>query len=175
MKGYIIYSSLTGNTKKAAEKLAEHLSDLADWHVVDLSSGPDIQDADLLLVGAWVDQGLPEKKALAWIEHLDKQMPTGLFVTLGAMPDSFHGQKVAQGLADMLKDRQSLGYGLLPGLVDAKLLARVHHIPDHVLSPDIRQQMIEAGEKSRWATEEEYQTLADIFRQNILGWKEKGE
>lgn len=174
MKGTIIYSSLTGNTKKAAERLADLLADLADWQLADLRETPDVSESDLVLVGAWVDRGLPEKKTLAYLETLDKTKPLGLFGTLGAMPESYHGRRVQEGLAGLLEGRPSLGYGLLPGLVDPKVLERVRHMPDHVLDPEVRRQMIEAGETSRWASEDEYRALADHFRQGIQQWQEKG-
>lgn len=171
MKGLICYDSLTGNTKKMAEQLAEGLSHLADWDVLPLKEvlPSDVsQKWEVVLAGAWIDQGYPNKRARQWIETLPP-CRLGLFATLGAMPDSDHGKMVHANMESLLVKHQSLGVVLLPGLVDAKLLERVRQMPADTLPPTVKEQMIKAGEESRWATEEEYAHAAAFFRQSLSG------
>lgn len=168
MKGLIVYSSLTGNTKKFAEKLLEGLSPLAEWQIQDLKDKPKLDSFDMVLVGGWADQGTLDKLSMKAFESLDKgKCKVGIFFTLGAMPDSFHGKKCEETLYQLLEGHDSLGAYLIPGLVDAKVLAGVEKIPDHVLPKDIKEQMIEAGKTSRWATEEEYNKAIAFFTNNI--------
>ncbi len=169
MKGLICYDSLTGNTKKMAEKLAEGLKDSAEWDVLPLKdvAPADVSEKwDVVLAGAWIDQGYPNKRARAWIESLPS-CTLGLFATLGAMPDSDHGMKVQANMEKMLEKHRSLGVVLLPGLVDAKLLERVRQMPENVLPPVVKEQMVKAGEESRWATDDEYAQAAAFFRQAL--------
>ena len=58
MKAAILVESLTGNTWKAGEMIADHLQQ-AGWGITALSRArqPDyaaIQEADLVLVGTWI-------------------------------------------------------------------------------------------------------------------------
>lgn len=169
MNGAIIYSSLSGNTKKLAEKLAEGLSDAGEWTVSDLNEKPDLSEADCVLLGAWVDRAMPNKAAMDVFEALP-DVPVGLFVTMGAMPDSFHGSRVGENLNKLLEKRKSLGYVILPGKVDEKVIERVRHMPEGTLPENVRMQMIEAGETSRLATDEEYAAAIDKVRASIKNY-----
>ena len=169
MKGAIIYSSLSGNTKKLAEKLAEGLSDTGEWIVSDLNEKPNLSEADCVLLGAWIDRSMPNKAAMTVIETLP-DIPTGIFVTMGAMPDSPHGERVAENLDNLLKDRKSLGYVILPGKVDEKVIERVRRMPEGPMPEAVRMQMIEAGEKSRWATDAEYDAAINHIKLSIKNY-----
>lgn len=166
MNGLIVYSSLTGNTKKLAEKLADGLADCGNWTLKDLKTGADAEGYDVILTGAWVDRGLPNKKALEWIRALP---PTtlGLFVTLGAMPDSEHGRKVRANLEELLNGHRNAGICLVPGLVDPAVLDRVRHMPPDVLPKHIVDQMVATGEVSRMATDEEYAAAINLFKTRL--------
>lgn len=169
MKGAIIYSSLSGNTKKLAEKLAEGLSDTGEWTVSNLKEQPDFSAADCVLLGAWIDRAMPDKAAMNVLQALP-DVPVGLFVTMGAMPDSFHGSRVGENLNKLLEEKKSLGYVILPGKVDEKVLERVKHMPEGALPENVRLQMIEAGETSRWATDAEYAAAIDKMRFSIKNY-----
>lgn len=163
MKGLIAYSSMTGNTKKYAEKLAEGLADLADWTVADIKTNPDAAGYDVVLAGAWVDRSDVNKQASTWIDTL---APTtlGIFGTLGASPDSDHGHDVRANLEKYLAKHNGLGVKLLPGLVNQAVLKQLDNIPAHIVSPELKEQMIEISKISRWATEEEYAEAVAYFK-----------
>lgn len=180
MKGLIAYSSLTGNTAKLADRLAAGLADLGDWTLADIKKGADAAGYDCILAGGWIDRAWPDKAAKAWIEDLPADLPLGIFVTMGALPESPHGDRVKENLASLLAGHgTALGMAVLPGVVEAKLLDRVRQMPAHVLGENgesIKQQMVEAGEQSRMPTEEEYQAGVQVFREAIQGWlDQKGD
>ena len=165
MKGFIAYSSKTGNTKRMAEYLYDALKDAFDLTLFDLKEKPDLSIFDYGLLGGWCDRALPDKAVMKILDRAPKK--TGLFLTMGAMPDSEHGERVMEGLEKCLADhkKESPGTYLCPGKVDEKLAARIDLL---VFVPkDAREQMKEASEKSREATEDELKEAAIYFAEQL--------
>lgn len=166
MKGIIIYSSKTGNTKRMAKKIYEALKDKYQMEIEDIIDSPDMEGYDFVLLGGWIDRGTLEGKALKYINQI-KNKNLGLFATLGAMPDSEHGKKVICNLKDLLKDRASLGQYICPGQVDPKMIEKLKGIKGVVVPKKIKEKMITTSLKSREATEEELLKAANYFAENI--------
>lgn len=166
MKGIIIYSSKTGNTKRMAEKIYEALKDKYQMEIEDIKDSPDAKDYDFVLLGGWIDRGTLEAKSLKYINQI-KNKNIGLFATLGAMPDSEHGKKVLKNLKDLLKDRESLGQYICPGQVDPKMIEKLKGIKGVIVPKKIKEKMITTSLKSREATEEELLKAANYFAENI--------
>lgn len=165
MKGFIAYSSKTGNTKRMAQYLYDALKENRDLVFLDLKDKPDLSGYDYGLLGGWCDRALPDKAVMKALERAPKKL--GLFLTLGAMPDSEHGARAMEGLKKCLADheKESLGTYLCPGKVDEKLAARIDLL---VFVPkDAREQMKEASEKSREATEDELKEAAVYFTEQL--------
>ncbi|WP_277220770.1 flavodoxin family protein, partial [Peptoniphilus vaginalis] len=159
MKGLIIYSSKTGNTKRMAEKIYEVLKKEHLMTIKDIRNAPNIKNYDFILLGAWIDRGTLEPKTLKFLKTIeDKKL--GLFATLGAMPDSEHGRNVIKNLEDLLKDRNSLGQYICPGLVDPKMIEKLKGITGLVVPKKIKEKMIETSLASREASEEELEKAA---------------
>lgn len=166
MKGIIIYSSKTGNTKRMAKKIYEVLKDKYQMEITDIIDSPDVEGYDFVLLGGWIDRGTLEGKALKYLAQI-KNKDLGLFATLGAMPDSEHGKKVICNLKDLLKDRESLGQYICPGQVDPKMIEKLKGIKGVVVPKKIKEKMIDTSLKSREATEEELLKAANYFAENI--------
>ena len=83
------------------------------------------------------------------------------------MPDSEHGRKVIKNLQDLLKDRDSLGQYICPGLVDPKMIEKLKGITGLVVPKKIKEKMIETSLKSRKATEEELKEAENYFIEKI--------
>ena len=166
MKGLIIYSSKTGNTKRMAEKIYVGLKKEYQMTIKDIRDAPEVEKFDFILLGAWIDRGTLETKALKFLKTI-KNKKIGLFATLGAMPESEHGRKVIKNLEDLLIDRDSLGQYICPGLVDPKMIEKLRGITGLVVPKKIKEKMIETSLKSRVATEEELEQAANYFAENI--------
>ncbi|MFR2891748.1 flavodoxin family protein [Peptoniphilus grossensis] len=166
MKGLIIYSSKTGNTKRMAEKIYEVLKKEYQMTIKDIRDAPEVEKFDFILLGAWIDRGTLETKALKFLKTI-KNKKIGLFATLGAMPDSEHGRKVIDNLIELLKDRKSLGQYICPGQVDPKMIEKLKGIKGVVVPNKIKEKMIDTSLKSRKATEEELEEAAKYFAENI--------
>ncbi|MEQ2400028.1 flavodoxin family protein [Peptoniphilus hominis (ex Hitch et al. 2025)] len=166
MKGLIIYSSKTGNTKRMAEKIYEVLKDEHQMTIKDIRDAPEVEKFDFILLGAWIDRGSLEPKALKVLKTI-KNKKLGLFATLGAMPDSEHGRKVIKNLENLLIDRDSLGQYICPGLVDPKMIEKLKGIKGVIVPKKIKEKMIDTSLASRKATEEELEAAADYFFEKI--------
>ena len=165
MKGFIAYSSKTGNTKRMAEHLYHALKEAFDLMLFDLKEKPDLSAYDYGLLGGWCDRALPDKAVMKALEGAPKKL--GLFLTMGAMPDSEHGDRAMEGLEKCLADhkKESLGTYLCPGKVDEKLAARIDLLL--FVPKDAREQMKEASRDSREATEDELKEAAMYFAEQL--------
>lgn len=166
MKGLIIYSSKTDNTKRMAEKIYEALKDEYEMTIKDIRDSPEIENYDFILLGGWVDRGTLEPQARKYLDKI-KNKKLGLFATLGAMPDSEHGRKVIKNLENLLIGKESLGQYICPGLVDPKMIEKLKGIKGMIVPNKIKEKMIDTSLKSRKATEEELEKASNYFKQNI--------
>ncbi|MDO5713606.1 MAG: flavodoxin family protein [Tissierellia bacterium] len=166
MKGIILYSTRTGNTKKMAEVIYEKVKEITEVEIFDIKDKKTLEGYDFALVGAWVDRGKPNPQALKYIEKV-KIKNLGLFCTLGAMPNSEHGQKVSRNLEKLLEDYTSLGTYLCPGKVDPKMVKRLEGLVGMAVPKKIKEKMITTSKNSRNATEEELEEAGEYFKNKI--------
>lgn len=66
MNACIVYSSCTGNTRKVAEALA----DTSGLPCFPVRIAPEPDDFDILALGFWVRKGLPDARALRYMERI---------------------------------------------------------------------------------------------------------
>ena len=70
MKAAVVYSTLTGNTKKVAEAFASGLGPGVE--MFDVSAAPaDISGYDLVVIGFWVDRGHPDQKSMDFMKRVE--------------------------------------------------------------------------------------------------------
>ena len=94
MKGLIVYSSLSGNTKKIAEAIAEVAEDSELISVREFQSSM-LANFDLFYIGYWVDKGDCDAATLRLLAQLkDKRIV--LFGTLGAAEQTEYYDRVKQ-------------------------------------------------------------------------------
>ena len=120
MKALIVYSSRTGNTEKICRAAAEVIP---GCDVFPVGDAPAPDGYDLVGVGYWVDKGMPDKDAAAYLERLSG-VRVALFGTLGAWPDSDHAREcIVKGEA-LLEGRNNTVFGtfLCQGKVDPRIV-----------------------------------------------------
>ena len=165
MKGIIIYSSKTGNTKAMAEYLYENLKKDYDMTIRNYEEKYDLDDYDFVLLGSWINIGTLEKNILGLIEKVNTKI--GLFATIGADPNSEHGIEALENLNKLIGSKDSLGSYICRGVVAKSLIDRLDLIPDSVLSKSVKEQMREASLNSRKATQNELAEAYKYFYNNL--------
>lgn len=169
MNAIIIYSSKTGNTKKMAEFIYNNIKDIVYTDLLSIKDIKDIENLkkyDLILLGGWINRATLNKEAIHLLKKI-KNKNIGLFATLGAMPESEHGQKVINNLKNLLVDKNSLGQYICPGLVDPKMIEKLQGITAIIMPKKLRQKMIDTSLKSRYATNEELEKAGQYFKEKI--------
>ena len=134
MKALVVYSSRTGNTRKIAEAIAAVLPG-CEIHPVESAPAP--EGYDLVAVGYWVDKGMPDAQAKAYLETV-RDANVALFGTLGAWPDSDHARDCIA---------QVLGTYLCQGKVDPKIVAMMQKMASdvHPMTPERKARLEEAA------------------------------
>ncbi|NLY46213.1 MAG: flavodoxin [Tissierella sp.] len=119
MKMSIVFSSLTGNTKKVAEEILQIMPKGTD--IYDLKELDHGLEDELLVLGYWVDRANPNKEMVEFMETFkDKKIIT--FGTLGAYPDSDHANETKENTTNILeKNNEVLGNFLCQGKINPKI------------------------------------------------------
>lgn len=120
MKTLIVYSSLTGNTKKIAQAIAKNLED-GELISADQFQPSMIHNFDFFLIGYWVNQGDCDNKTLEILEHL-KGKRIALFGTLGAKKQTEYYDMIKHRVEKHVKDTHFLGHFLCQGSVSEKTI-----------------------------------------------------
>lgn len=146
-KSLVVYSSLTGNTKKVAEAVQ---SVIPNCDIFPVENAPEnLDDYYFVSVGYWVDRGLPDAKSKKIIKSL-KNMNVALFGTLGAYPDSPHALGCIRDSEVMLKKEGSnnnvLGSFLCLGKIDPKLIDYMGKFmgDTHPVTPERKERLLQA-------------------------------
>ena len=106
MKVQIIYSSLSGCTRKVAEGIYHSLTGV-DKSIHDLKDGEPVLDGDILLLGYWVNKGGPNEQMHAFLEKL-KGKTVGIFCTLAFYADSEHGYQSLKKGVDLAAQKNTV-------------------------------------------------------------------
>jgi flavodoxin len=121
MKVHVIYSSLSGCTKRLAQRIYEDL-ETPDKAIFDLAQGKPDTEADVLLLGYWVDKGGPNAEMKKLMETISGKY-VGVFCTLAYFCDSQHGIDSVMAGAEALKENNTIiGTYVCNGALAPKLI-----------------------------------------------------
>ena len=147
MKSLVLYSSLTGNTKKIAYTIYDEIQEEKDIkdvnELVDYSI--DYENYDIVFLGYWVDKGICDKNSKQVLENI-------------------HNKKIALFIP---KDNEILGSFICQGKIAEGLKAKYKEMLK--LSPDnehIRQQLNNHEESQSHPDEQEIYE-ASMFAKNM--------
>jgi flavodoxin len=136
MRTLVVYSSRTGNTKKIADAIYDAMPEGSK--IAPVKDDPNFEDYDFVAVGFWVDKGLPDKRAQEYMRKI-KGKKVGLFMTLGADPDSEHSNDCMKRASEMVRlDNGLIGHFISQGKVAPKLIKMFEKLPPdhpHALTP----------------------------------------
>lgn len=119
MKSLILYSSLTGNTKKIAcsiyeaiqgKKEIKNISELVDDSI-------DYENYDIVFLGYWVDKGICDKNSKQVLENIHNKK-IALFGTMGASTKGSYGASIIEKIESIIpKDNEILGSFICQGKI----------------------------------------------------------
>lgn len=136
MKNLIIYSSLTGNTKKVAEACHSISSD--NWEIKDINESIDVLAYNKIVVATWIDKGTADLKSLKLIKEIQNKK-VGFIITLGAYADSNHAKDCITNVSKAFEEgnNQIISHFICQGAVDPKLINWMKSLPaDHPHAPN---------------------------------------
>jgi len=156
MKAAVVYSTLTGNTKKVAEAFCAGLGDGAE--LFDVANAPDPSAFDLVAVGFWVDRGHPDQKSMGYMKKVTGKKVFSFF-TLGAKPKSAHAFKCAYTAASYYgAGCEQIGSWHCQGAIDPKLIEQMRKMPKVPGNPHAATTETEA----RWAAAASHPDAEDL-------------
>ncbi|EML6499835.1 flavodoxin family protein BilS [Clostridioides difficile] len=170
MKSLILYSSLTGNTKKIAcsiyeaiqgKKEIKNISELVDDSI-------DYENYDIVFLGYWVDKGICDKNSKQVLENIHNKK-IALFGTMGASTKGSYGASIIEKIQSIIpKDNEILGSFICQGKIAEGLKVKYKEMLK--LSPDnehIRQQLNNHEESQSHPDEQEIYE-ANVFAKNMM-------
>ncbi len=156
MKAAVVYSTLTGNTKKVAEAFCAGLG--TGTELFDVKDAPDMAAYDLVVMGFWVDRGHPDQKSMDFMKKVTGKKVFSLF-TLGAKPRTAHAFKCAYTSASYWGEGcEQIGSWHCQGAIDPKLIEQMRRMPKVPGNPHAATPETEA----RWAAAASHPDAEDL-------------
>ena len=145
MKVQIIYSSLTGCTKRVANAIFNGIN-VEQKTIHDLKDGAPVLDGDIILLGYWGISGNPNDEMKEFLKTV-KGKAVGIFCTLGYYADSVHACQTVEAGVDLVKEsNEIIGSFVCNGAVSQSLIDGQGkggiHIPNE--QKEIRWEMIKS-------------------------------
>ncbi|MDO5088788.1 MAG: flavodoxin family protein [Leptotrichiaceae bacterium] len=147
----IIYSTLTGNTRKIAEAVYDALND-DEKEILDVKEAVNIdtfEKYDKIIFGYWVDKGDADERIKKVMERVKNKI-VGTFGTLGAEPESEHAKKCVEKVRIFLeKNGNNVQREFIcRGAIDPKLLDKFRKMGmsgHHKATPENEKRWAEAA------------------------------
>lgn len=166
-KTILIYSSLTGNTKRVGEAIFEIIEGEKDIYSVEEVNSKMIDKYDRVILGFWVDKGTADSRIRKLIGSI-KNKELAFFGTLGAEPDSEHGKKAYNKVKLLCtKNNTLIGGFLCLGKVADKLVERMGKFPLNLIHPLTPERMARIENASTHPNEKDFENAKNYFK-NIL-------
>lgn len=163
-KTLVVYSSLTGNTKMVAGRIFEiiegdkTLSSLNDINNINLD------EFNRVIVGFWVDKGTADKRTREFIKKLSGK-EVAYFGTLGADPESKHGNGVKEKVSALCSNKNTfLGGFLCRGKIDPKLVEKMGKFPLKLVHPLTPERLQRIEDAKPHPNEKDFQEAQEYFK-----------
>ncbi|MCM8819681.1 MAG: flavodoxin family protein [Candidatus Omnitrophica bacterium] len=169
MKILLTYSSLTGNTKKIADGIYEILSKNQTVYIpIKEAVNLNLQEFDIIFIGCWVDKGMPNQEAKDFMKKINGKN-VGIFMTLGAYPDSEHAKTSLQNAVNIIEENNNnvICKFICQGKISEKLIEFFKTLPkDHPHA--ITEEKLKRYEiASKHPNNEDIKTAQQIFKEGL--------
>ncbi len=162
-KTVLIYSSLTGNTKKVGEAIFEILEGEKDIYSVEEFDIKTLDRYDRVILGFWVDKGVADSRIRKLIGNIENK-DVAFFGTLGAEPNSDHGKKVYNRVAELCNKKNRLIGGFLSlGKISEKLVEKMGKFPLKLIHPLTPERLARIENASNHPNDEDFDNAKRYF------------
>ncbi len=160
MNSAIIYSSITGNTRKLAEAVASS----SGVPIFPVRLAPDLTGFDFLGLGFWVRKGMPDSRMLRFMEGV-RGKKVFFFATMGTWPDSPHARSCLAATRALLEEKSNVvtGHFHCQGRVNPRVAGRKG---DHHPMTEARRARLE--EAAKHPDEQDLQEIVRRWEQAFL-------
>ena len=163
-KTVLIYSSLTGNTKKVGEAIYDVIDGEKSIYSVEEVNSINFDDFDRVILGFWVDKGHADTRIKKLAGKL-KDKEIAFFGTLGAEPDSDHGKKVYTRVSELCAKKNTFIGGFLAlGKVADKLVERMGKFPLNLIHPLTPERLARIENASTHPNEQDLSDAQNFFK-----------
>lgn len=160
----VAYSSLTGNTKQVAGKIFEIIEGEKELVSLNNIADVDIDKFDRVVVGFWVDKGTADKRTREFIKKLSGK-EIAYFGTLGADPESKHGNAVNERVTGLCSEKNTfLGGFLCRGKIDPKLVEKMGKFPLKLIHPLTPERLQRIEDAKPHPNEKDFQEAQEYFK-----------
>ncbi len=135
MKIQFLYSSKSGNTKRLVEGLASKMNPAVE--AVAIETMAHLPQADLYVVGSWIDKAKPNGAVLDKLSLFDGK-PLYMVATLAADKDSDHSAKCLEHIAEASTQAKLIGSQMVQGSLAPSFIEWMATLPEdnpHALTP----------------------------------------
>lgn len=166
MKSAIIYSTITGNTKKVAEGIWEVMP--KGTEIFNVEENPKWGEYDLLILGYWVDRGLADTKMRAYMNKIQGKN-LGIFGTLGERDNTDYSRGIQNKIEESLSNSNKvLANFICQGKIDPKFITKWIEVLDNNPNDKKARSIVDEFNKaSIHPNEEDIRNAQDIFK-NML-------
>ncbi|MGL5001277.1 MAG: flavodoxin family protein [Cetobacterium sp.] len=167
-KTALIYSSLTGNTKKVGLAIFDIIEGEKAMFSVEDAKLEIIKEYDRIIFGFWVDKGTADSRIRKLLGKTSGK-EVAFFGTLGAEPESDHGKKVYKRVTELCtKNNTLLGGFLSLGKVSEKLVERMGKFPINLIHPLTPERIARIENASTHPDKQDFEKAQNYFKM-ILG------
>ena len=143
MKIQIIYTSLTGSTRRVAQAIYDGLK-TENKSIHDLKDGVPALDGDIILFGYWGTSGMPSDEMKELLYRV-KDKAVGVFCTLGYYADSSHAFDTVRSGVNILKENNRVICSYVCNGAVSPALMDEHKIPEHPsMQKELRWEMVQS-------------------------------
>lgn len=176
MKSLVLYSSLSGNTKKIASTIYEAIE--GEKEIIDMdeyinNNSIDYENYDMLFLGYWVDKGICDKNSKLLFENMHNKR-IALFGTMGASTKGSYGLNIINKVKDIFsKDNEIVDSFICQGKIADELKQKYEEmIKLHPENEHIREQLSNHEESQSHPDEKEISEAFKFAKDIIIKFKD---
>lgn len=173
MKVLIVYSSLTGNTKKVCEKAYQLLNCEKEIINIENISEKNLDNFENIILGTWIDKATADEKMRKFLKTISGK--NLYFIgTLAASLNSEHAKKCFNNLTKLCSKNNNFIDGILArGRVSEELQEKFEKFPLNIIHKFVPNMKEIIEEANSHPNESDFKLIEDFIHKNFLQFVSK--